>query len=132
MMILANWGTYKAPLKSVHNAWLSFEQCKLTFMYYFCSRWLWQVEQHDLIIQNIIQLFKNLNLAGILYKNMQIYFTIVKRLTLLSLNYHERLIYLLKIFFAHLFLNLIFFYVKHIITFIPLELFTSFTGLTIL
>jgi hypothetical protein len=52
-------------------------------------------------------------------------------LTSLSLNYYEGLIYLLKIFFAHLFLNLYFFYVKHIITFIPLELFTSFTGLTI-
>jgi len=40
-MILANLGTYKAPLKSVHNVWLSFEQHKLTFMYYFCSGWLW-------------------------------------------------------------------------------------------
>jgi len=62
---------------------------------------------------------------------VEIYFIIIKSLTLLSLNYHEGLIYLLKIFFAHLFLNLYFFYVKHIITFIPLELFTSFTGLTI-
>ena len=40
-----------------------------------------------------------------------------KRLTLLSLNYYEGLIYLLNIFFAHLFLNLLIFYVKHIITF---------------
>ena len=41
----------------------------------------------------------------------------IKRLTLLSLNYYEGLIYLLNIFFAHLFLNLLIFYVKHIITF---------------
>ena len=54
----------------------------------------------------------------------------IKRLTLLSLNYYEGLNYVLKIIFAHLFLNS-FFYVKHIITFIPLELFISFTGLTI-
>ena len=76
MMILANLCTYKAPLNSVHNVWLSFEQCKLTFMYYFCSGWLWQVERHDWIIQNIMQLFKNLNLATckILYKNMQIFY----------------------------------------------------------
>jgi len=28
-----NLGKYKAPLKSVHNVWLSLEQCKLTFMF---------------------------------------------------------------------------------------------------
>jgi len=32
MMILTK-GTYKAPLKSVYNVWLSLEQCKLTFMF---------------------------------------------------------------------------------------------------
>jgi hypothetical protein len=36
-MILGNLGTYKAPLKYVHNVWLRFEQRKLTFMHYFCS-----------------------------------------------------------------------------------------------
>jgi len=41
MMTLENLGTYKAPLKSVHYVWSSFEQCKLTFMYDFCSGWLW-------------------------------------------------------------------------------------------
>ena len=51
----------------------------------------------------------------------------ILRLTLLSLNYYEALLYLLKIFFTHLFFNVIFFYVKHIITCIPLELFTGLT-----
>ena len=54
----------------------------------------------------------------------------IKRLTLLSLNYYEGLIYLLNIFFAHLFLNLIFF-MSNILLHLPLELFTSFTCLTI-
>jgi hypothetical protein len=42
---------------------------------------------------------------------MEINFIMNKRLTLLSLNYYEGLIYLLNIFFAHLFLNLLIFYV---------------------
>ena len=42
--------------------------------------------------QNIIQLFKNLILASILYKIMWKIF--ILRLTLLSLNYYEALLYL--------------------------------------
>jgi len=99
-------------------------------------------------------LFKNLNLASILYENMYIYFIIIKRLALLLLNHNKGLNYLRKNIFWIMMFNATFnnisviiisvsfigfffctyifsTYVKHIIIFIPLKLYTSFTGLTL-